>query len=182
MEDIKNSSFNNSQAAARVGLVGGLMFIGFYIVTALTGWVTEKSTLVSVVNVVVVSGIFTFVAHKTITTQRDVGQNGIITFGEGFGSTMIAVLVSVAMSTLFAYVFMKFIDPSIVETMKEMSLQALENADLQGADIDEAAEMMDKIISPGLIASSEFFMRLVWGAVIGVLVAAILPKNKPQID
>ena len=179
---MKDTSFNNSQAASRVGFVGGLMFIGFYIVTALTGWVTDKSTFVSVINVVVVSGIFTFVAHKTITTQRDVGQNGIITFGEGFGSTMIAVLVSVALSTIFSYVFMKFIDPSIVEKMKEVSMEALQNADLQGADIDEAEEMMNKIISPGLIASSEFFIRLIWGAVIGVLVAAVLPKNKPQID
>jgi len=167
--------------ARRYGLIGGLVLIGYFLVTSLSGYYTNKEWYVTLANVIVHTGVFFVICHKSITSYRDEELNGVINYGKAFGVSALACLVTVLLLTVFTYVFMKFIDRSILDQIREAAMVAMEDMDMDGEEYEQANKMMGLIMGPGMIAISSLFIYSVWAAAVAAVTSAIVPKNNTKL-
>jgi len=182
MEEIDRVPQSPFTTARRNGLLGGLLLIGYFMISSVTGIYTEKTVWTNLLNVVVSTGIFLAISHKSITTYRDGELDGVIDFGTSFKVAFLTVLVAVLISVVFEYIFIKFIDRSILADMREAAYLALEKEDLPDDQYETAVKMLSFAVGPGMLAVSSFFISLVWGAAVAALTSAIVPKNNTNLS
>lgn len=167
--------------ARRYGLIGGLILVGYFLITTLTGYYTSQEWYVTLVNVIVYTGVFFFISHKSITSYRDEELNGVINFGKAFGVSALACLVTILILTVFTYIFIKFIDRSILDQLREVAMGAMEEQDLDDEEYEQANKMMGLFMGPGMMAITTLFTYGFWAAAVAAVTSAIVPKNNTNL-
>ena len=76
------------------------------------------------------------------TTEEKGINGGFLSFGEGFKAAFLAAVIGGLITQLFSYVLMNFIDPSLVDVLREQSVEAAEKMIAMFGDNEEAAEAM----------------------------------------
>jgi len=127
--------------------------------------------------------------------ERKINE-GILTFGDGLKTTFIAYAIGSFMSILFGYTLMNHIDPSLIDTGLEYSLEMTESAlngiaDLVGMPEAEKDKQLEEMRSPEKVAElrdafsfssnmvSFLFTLLFPGLLFWLIIPAIMKKN-PQ--
>ena len=103
-------------------------------------------------------------------------NEGFMTLGEGFKLNMLVMIVSIIPSTLFNYIYTKYIDTTIFETMKDFQRTQLEKQGMSDEQIEQATNMMSSFMSPEFILISGLGGGLVVGAIIAIIVAVAMKK------
>lgn len=133
-----------------------------------------------------VFGILSFVVVMLIlllmATQQRKAMGGYITFKEAFQAIFIAILIVVAMSTIYSYIYTNWIDPEYFERTKEMSIRM---AGSFGGDevAEKAAEQAEAQIDKQNSFSGRalgFAISVVLYSLFGFIIAAIVKRNKPE--
>lgn len=168
--------------ARRNGLVCGLLLIGFFLVKNMAGLTDPGAGWASAINAAVVTLIFMFTSHRAIVSYRDEELDGVISYGKAFGVAMLNITIGLALLLVFSYVFMKFIDRSIIDAARESAYQALENTDLNEEEFEKADSIMQSVTGPGILALSSFFINLLWGAIVALGISAAIPSNNNKIN
>jgi hypothetical protein len=78
---------------------------------------------------------------KSATEER-ANNEGFLTFGEGFKAAFLAAVIGGLFAQLFSYVLINFIDPSLVDVLREQSVEAAEKMIAMFGENEEAAEAM----------------------------------------
>lgn len=167
--------------ARRYGLIGGLILVGYFLVSSLSGYYSSQEWYVTLANVIVYTGVFFYISHKSITNYRDEELGGVITFGKAFGVSALACMVTILILTVFTYIFIKFIDRSILEQIREAAMIALEETDMDSDEYEQANNMMGLLMGPGMIAITTLFTYGFWAAAVAAVTSAIVPKNNTNL-
>lgn len=105
------------------------------------------------------------------------GNNeGFMTLGEGFKLNMLIIVISTIPSVLFNYVYTKYIDSTIFDTMKDFQRTQLETQGMSDEQIEQATSMMSSFMTPEFILMSGLGGGLVIGAIIAIIVAVAMKK------
>lgn len=123
-----------------------------------------------------------YFTYKAAADER-VDNEGFLSFGEAFKASFLAIAIGFLFATLFQYVLINFIDPSLVDVLRDTALESAESmAGMFGADesamegIKEAMEEQD--FSPSLLGTlGNYIGMLVVGAIISLIVAAITKRT-----
>ncbi len=107
---------------------------------------------------------------------RDKVLKGSITYSGALGLGTLIVLFGAFVSATFMYVYITFIDQSIMSTML---LEAEKNLYTQGLD-DETIEQSLAYMTPGIIALSTFLINVFVGFLLSLITAAILKRTPPE--
>lgn len=126
----------------------------------------------------VVVGIVLFLAFKEFKKFSE----GYMSFGEGFRISFWIMLVLSILSAIFMYVYVDIIDPTIIETIKEQQLLAFEQQGLNDEQIEQAAAMSSKFMTPSIMAASAFFVYLIFGIIIGLIMSLIFKNARPEFE
>jgi len=125
-----------------------------------------------------------FFMSQAVKETRSAG-GGHIDFGsafvQGFGTFMVGLIIS----TIFSYLLYNVIDPGLEDVIKEQMAETMSGfEELLGEEaFDQMLEEVESksLASPGAllqgILGSGFF-----GAIISLIIAAIMKKNRPMID
>ncbi len=119
-----------------------------------------------------------------IGIQQRKAMGGYITFKEAFSAMFIAILIVVCVTYFYDLIYMKWIDPSAVEKMKDASLSFAQRFGAPQETLDEMAEKFDAEQSGKNSIGSQvlsFLTVIVWNSIIGFICAAIVKKKKPEI-
>jgi Protein of unknown function (DUF4199) len=113
-----------------------------------------------------------------VKEHRNNQLGGLISFGRAFLVCMLILALSIVVSTIFNYVYMNFINPSYVDTMKEGMTEMMEKYNVPEAQLEESLKPFEEMKTPmGNLKS--LAKSLAMSAVISLIVAAIMKRNRP---
>lgn len=164
----------------RFGLIYGVISI----VYALYAYLFDSSVYVSIWSGILFFFLsLGFYIYAVAKAKKELG--GYITFKEAFSTFMIAAVVATAISTVFSILLMGVIDPEYAETVldliKETTMERLESANLPEEKMEEILNTLDER-NPFAIGSlaKNFFFGVAFSSVIGLITAAAMKKNNPE--
>ncbi len=161
-------------AGIRYGLISGLISIAYFVILTMADIsMTEgigrwASLLISVVII--------YLAHKYYKENGD----GFMTIGQGTGIGFWLALVSAAISGVFTYVYMKFIDNSMIQQILDKQREAMEERGMDDAQIDQAMSMTEKFMTPEIILGTGLFFGVVIIVIVALLISLVTQKKNPE--
>lgn len=109
-------------------------------------------------------------------------SNEFMSYGQGLGISMIIISISAVLSSIFSYVYIKFVDDSILETIRIKAEEQMMNQGLSDAQIEGAMEMQAKFSTPEMIMVFGLLGAIFFGFIIALIVTAITKKTDPELQ
>ncbi|MDI9310617.1 MAG: DUF4199 domain-containing protein [Limnohabitans sp.] len=161
-----------------LGLLSVLITAYMYVVDIklfTSGWVTF-------VKVLLFGGISIYLFSKV-----KMEMNGMMTFKEGFTSYFIAILIGLGIATIFEIILFNYIDPSLKDTIKEMTLkysvEILKKLGMPRAELSKAIKAIQETdqFSIGQFIKG-FFIYISIASIFGLILSAIFKtKSSNQL-
>lgn len=106
----------------RNGLIAG----GLLIVLSLSFYFTDKGMLLQLSGLLEFGLVVYFMYRSVSATKKD--MNGFISFGEAFKPAWLTYILATTIVTLFTFFLMNYVDPGLKDQVKDMQIQAFEQA------------------------------------------------------
>lgn len=168
--------------AMRYGAIGGLLLIALGLILKLTG-LTDPANQQHPTNWIgMLLGIgamvyFLVMAVRTFTSDN----NGFVSFGRAFSIALLTAIVMSVISMIWTYVDFAFVEPDMIDRMREMTMnQLVEARGMDESQAEDAIGRMGWFYSPIVIAVMGGFFNVLFSVVIALIVAAIMKKNPPE--
>jgi hypothetical protein len=163
------------QVSMKWGLYLGMVMIIYGMVLLLTDMVGNQA--LGYVNYVFVA-VFMYMAHKSFKEEG----NGYMSYGQGLGIGTLLTVVGSAMSTVFSFLYVSFVDDSLLEKMKEMTEQSFVDQGMTDAQIEQAMSISDKFMTPAVMFPIAFVFTVFFGFIISLIVSAITKNPDPSAE
>lgn len=158
----------------RYGLIFGIISIFYFLIFVMAD--LDMSKGFGRWGTTVIALVIVFLAHKFFKESGD----GFMSYGQGIGIGFWTGLTSAVVSSVFTYVYVKFIDDGFVGKIRE---KAIEDMQAQGQS-EEQIEMAMKFVEMFTGAEALLFFGLFIGILTLVIVALIITiftqKPKPE--
>jgi len=166
-----------SQIALKYGLYLGLisiilgMIIQFMDLDMKTqqnaGYITYVAALVAII-----------LAHKAFKESGD----GFMTIGQGLGIGTLISLISGVMSAIFTYVYIKFVDDSMLTKIKDLQIEEMEKRGMSDAEIEQAMKVAGFFMGPEMMIVWIILGMLFIGFIISLIVSLFTKKVNPNFE
>jgi hypothetical protein len=147
--------------------------------------ITLITSIMGMSNLILISllGLLLIVAMVLIPIlgvreHRNNQLGNLISFGRAFLVAMLILAVGMLISTIFNYVYTNFINPSYVDTLKEGMTEMLEKYNVPEAQLEESLKQIEEMKTP-MGNLKGLAKNLAGGAVISLIIAAIMKRNRP---
>lgn len=167
-----------------IALRYGAIWAGVSIAITLVGFITgnepsmpDSSTAVKVGFWLIATAVSVWAIAGAIKEDRDKQLGGFITLGRGLGLGTLAAFISSALNAVFSILYMTVINPGFQDQMKEAMTSQYEKQGMNEEQIEMAISIAEKFTSPGVMFVSALIMGTLIGAVISLIVAAIMKRD-----
>lgn len=171
METQPYTNKNSGNTALKYGVLIGIAGIAFSVLSLVIP--SSLSFIMTILSIVVTIGIL----YKGLIYHRDNELGGAITFGQGFGFGMIAGLIGSLLKSVILYFVTKPIDPELKEELLAEQLEAMENSGLDQNMTESIFGMVESFTTPIMVSTLSFFMYIIWGVIVSLILAAIVKKD-----
>jgi len=120
-------------------------------------------------------------------TDEKHDNGGYLSFGQGLKVTFLSIVVGFLISNLYNYVLINFIDPSLVDVLRETSMEAAEKmAGMFGGNEDAMEAMKDAMeeqeFAPTIGSTLlTYLVGLIFpGFIFALIISAIVKKDDPS--
>ncbi len=120
--------------------------------------------------------IVIYLAHKNF---KD-GGDGYMSYGQGMGVTFWIALVSSVIYSIFFYVYIKFIDATFVEAIKNKTIEDMQTRGMSDDQIDQAMSIAGKFMSSEAMLIFGLVGGIVMIVICGLIVTAFTQKKNPE--
>jgi len=159
-----------SQIGVRAGLVLGLVLCLQTAIFGVMGYVGSQS-LSFVISLVVWIGAIYWGMNEFKKNNE-----GTMSLGQGVGIGTLAVVVGSAISLIFLYVYVFYLDPSYFDLILENSREQMIARGMPDEQIDAAIAQTGNFFWIGLVFL--FFANALVGAIVSLIMSAVL-QQKP---
>ncbi|SDM62764.1 Protein of unknown function [Catalinimonas alkaloidigena] len=160
------------QTGLRYGLIVGIIMAIYSVVLQLTS-LAQNTALGLISWAILIGGIFW--AVRDYRTQH----GGFMSFGEGTKTGVMVSVIAGLFTSVFSYVYFKFIDPTALEKIRDLQITQMEDRGMSDAEIEQAMSFAGVFTSPGGIAIMGILMMVIFGLIIALIVSAIMKKERP---
>jgi len=178
--------------ALKLSMTYGIYLAGITILLSIIIWATNLleflgligSSLIGIVQLVVMVMLLIYFTKLYRNNQLD----GKISFSQAFVFGVLIVVCSSVISSLYNYIFNKFIDPDythrIMTMMQDKTYQFMTSKGLSEDQIDSAMKNFEDkgIPSPIETLKSSLIFGLIGGAIMSLISSAIVKKNVTSED
>ena len=155
------------------GLILGAITVVYSIILWLFGQTTNKA--LGYVNLIFSAGVM-FYATKE---YRDKQLDGYMMYGTAFTSNFLIGLYSCIIGAVYTFFLYQFIDPGLINTMKDVTEAAMQkNPSLSQEQIEQAMATTSKFMTPGIITVFAFIFGAIFSAILALLVSIFHKKEK----
>ncbi len=166
---------STTQAGVRYGLIFGVVGIIYFAILQFAGLGANQA-------LGYVGFIFTIVglvlAHKAFKDDGD----GYMKYGQGMSISFIFLVVSSLLSTAFTWVYLSFIDDSMLQMVKDRAMEEWEAAGMSDEAIAQAESMSGWFMSATGISVMGLLGGIFMGLIIALIVTAITKNTPPEND
>ena len=157
----------------RYGLFLGGISIDLFLIMALSGMKPDgPGRWIGVVFTFVII----FLAHKYYKQNGD----GFMTIGQGVGIGFWTALTSSVISSIFTYVYVKFIDSGFIDMIKETQLEEMQKRGMSDEQVEQAMKFASMFTSPEAILIFGLVFGIIGGVVIGLIISFFTQKKNPE--
>ncbi|MDI9858925.1 DUF4199 domain-containing protein [Flectobacillus roseus] len=164
-----------TKVALKWGIIIGICSVVFSTLIMVLGMVANQA--IGFVAYIII-GIGVFMAMSAYKKEN----NGFMSYGQGLGIGALMAAVSGLLSSAYSFVYMKFIDPSVMDQIFKKAEADMEKKGLSPEQIDQAMEMSKVFMSPGAMFVWGVVGSILLGFVFSLIIAAFVKKDKPIFD
>lgn len=171
----ENANFPTTRSVGvRYGLFLGVFSIAYFLVLSVLN-VNMSSGLGKWASTPV-SALIIFLAHKYFKDNRD----GFMSYGQGVGIGFWAGLVSTILSTVFMYIYIKFIDATFIEGILRQAEEDMLAKGQSQAQIEQAMPYVEMFTTPEMIAGFGLIFGIIGAVIIALIVSIFTQKQPPR--
>jgi hypothetical protein len=159
----------------RFGLFMGGIGIVMFLIIALSGMKPDGP--VRWLNVLF-SGIILFLAHKHYKENGD----GYMSIGQGVGIGFWAGLTGSVISSIFTYIYVKFIDAGFVDMIRETQVEAMQQKGMSEDQIENAMKIAGMFTSAEAILIFGLVFGIIASIVISLIISFFTQKKNPEVS
>jgi len=161
-------------AGIRYGLMMAVLSIAFFMIMNVAD--LDMQGPVGYLSTVITAAML-FLAHKYYKDEGD----GFMTIGQGVGIGFWAGMVSSVISSIFTYVYVKFIDDGFLQAIKDKQIESMQERGMSDEQIDQAMQFAGAFSTPEAILGFGIVFGIIGGVIIGLLVALFTKKSNPDL-
>jgi len=176
MESIETPEEKVSTRAAgiRYGLISGVISIAYFMIMVvadinMTEGIGRWASLL-------ITGVIIYLAHKYYKENGD----GFMTIGQGTGIGFWMALVSTTISSVFTYIYMKFIDNSMIQQILDKQREAMEERGMDDDQIDQAMTMTEKFMTPEIMLGTGIVFGIIIVVILALVISLVTQKKNPE--
>lgn len=178
-ENIKHMT-NRKQVVTNFGLMMGLTGLLFSVALYATGNYnlgggSMENVYVSIINLIIVI-LFPVLAINKVKSI----ENGFINFGRAFGTSFQVILISAIITALWILIYTLVLETNYQDGIIEANYEQWNAQGLSESDMDNAVEMTKRFSTPVFMAVFTILTSAFFGAIVSLIVAAILQKKDPN--
>lgn len=171
----QNEKVTVKQVAIKWGLILGIISVVLFLTiyfggltgNSWAGWIGPIFTIVIM-----------YLAHKEFKEQGD----GYMNYGQGLGLGTLVATVSSAISSIFVYIYIKFINTEYTQEIQDIMRSKFEDDGMSDDQIDTAMGFMEKLSSPEISLIVGILGGIFIGFIIALIVSAITKNNDPSLE
>jgi len=173
MENEHEEPSSVGKIAMKWGLIAGVLFIALGMIYEFAGLSGES--WVGWTNLIPLA-VLIFLAHKAF---KDSG-NGFMSYGQGLGTGTLLSLISSIVSGIFTYIYLSFVDDSMIKQIMDKTYQQWEEQGMSDAQIEQAEKFVTIMISPSGLVITGILFSVFFGFLISLIVSAITKNSEPE--
>ena len=120
--------------------------------------------------------VILYLAQKYFIDNGD----GFMSYGQGIGITFWLSLVSLVIYIVFFYVYIKFIDSSFVENVKQQQIDQMAERGMSDEQIDQAMSFSAAFMTPEMMAVFGLLGGMFFNMLCGVILTIFTQKKNPE--
>jgi len=161
----------------RYGVYTGLVLVALSLVLYLTGmsepgksgqqWIGIGLTIIIIAGGMVIA----------CRAHRDEELGGVMSFGRGFGVSMLVSIAATLISSVYTFIFLQFIDTSMIQKLKDAQIHEMERRGMNDDQIEAAQKFSEMIFNPGALSLIGFIQILIFTLIVALIVSAIMQKK-----
>lgn len=166
-----------SQIGLKNGIIVGLIFIVYGMILQFLNLDMKLMGYLSYVNYVILI-VFVVLAHKAFKE----GGDGFMSIGQGLGIGMLIALIGIVISSIFSFIYLKFIDDSIIQKTLDYTIEEMEKKGADDAVIEQTMAFTSKIMTPEIMPIIAVVSMAFVGFIISLIVSLFTKKANPALD
>jgi len=164
-----------SQIGLRYGLIVGLVLVVFSLILQMTGLATNN-WISSINYIFIIIGIV--LAHKAFKE----GGDGYMSIGQGLGIGTLLSLIAGILSSIFVFIYIKFIDDSMMQLIKDKQYEQMEAQGMDDAQIEQAMAIAGKFATPEMILIMGIIFTVFAGFILSLIISLFTKKPNPTLE
>ena len=117
-------------------------------------------------------------AHKEFKRHN----GGFMTYGQGVLIGTLTVFIAGVIGGLFSFIYISYVDPNILEEMKEMQIAMMEKFGVPEEQMDEAIAKIEAETTAGNQLKSGLINGVVSGLILSLIVSAFTKNKRPEFE
>jgi hypothetical protein len=175
MEETTTPTLSTRSVGIRYGIIMGVISIAYFVILNTLG-VDITQGPASWFRYVY-GAILIFLAHKY---YKDNGTS-YMSYGQGIGISFWMGLLASVISSVFTYIYVKFIDTAFIQQILDKTREGMEEkGNLTDAQIDQAMSMTAKFMTPESMVIFGLIFGIIGTIIIALIVTIFTQKKSPE--
>jgi hypothetical protein len=168
------SGVTTRSTGIRYGLIAGVVGIAFFLILTISGVNITTSPLRWIGYCITI--LLVVLAHQYYKQNG----SGFMSYGEGLGIAMWLGLISSLLSSVFTYIYVKFIDTAFVDMIKEAQIAEMSKNGMSDEQIDQAMKFASMFMTPEAMFGFGLFFGFLGTLIIALIVTIFTQKKAPE--
>ena len=159
----------------RYGLILAVISIAYFLILTISGvGMQGPASYASYLFIAVII----FLAHKYYKENG----NGFMTIGQGVGISFWTSLVSSVISSIFTYIYIKFIDSGFMDAIKDKQLEEMQKQGMSDEQMEQAMKFAGAFTSAEAILIFGIVGGIIIGIIIGLIISLFTKNTNPDAE
>ena len=158
----------------RYGLILSLISIVYFLVLTMSG--VDMTSGIGRWSSIVFYLAIIYLAQRNFKQSGD----GYMSYGQGFGISFWISLISSVIYSVFFYIYVKFIDSSFLQAIKDKQIEAMQQRGMSDADIDRAMQFAGMFTKPEVLFAFSIIGGIIFISICGLIITIFTQNNKPE--
>jgi disulfide bond formation protein DsbB len=110
------------------------------------------------------------------------GNEGFMKYSQGLGIGSLIGGISGLIAGIYSFIYLKFIDPTHMESIKNFQMQQFEEQGMASEQIEQAMKFTEMFSNPGVLLAFSIIFSVIFYFIASLIVSAVQKHEKPVFE